>query len=231
MIAFLLLVPTASMTSMPSLGPDIHHAPHETLLVLQVPIITDDADTMADSPIRIDVARVTGQLEAVNHVAAVTPVLYMSTVERLGFVYGIELDSFNRSRRRLNYAEGGPFEDRRDILLNASYANAEGIRTGQLVHIGEIPLKVRGLVESGECAMNFINLADMQEMLAADGIVNFFYIRVEHEAYIANVMDTIKQLLPKYTLRTIDEYGSWFKSEFAPGAKMCQDAIAALAYE
>ncbi len=157
-------------------------------------------------------------IEELDHVRAVTPVLIQVNTEGgIGLVYGIDLESFDRVSNGFVYLEGGPFESNDDILVDDWHAKAEGLHAGDTVQLLGNEFTVRGVVENGKGARQFLTLAKLQEMMSARNKASIFYIRADRRENTQLMTDEVRQLFPRHKLQPIQEYMSVMTTANMPG--------------
>ncbi len=171
------------------------------------------AMTSAPMPVKI------GDLiaEKIPHVQYVAPVLFQfSGGAGLSLIYGIDMESFDRVTGGFVYHQGGPLQGPNDILVDDLYARANHVRLGQTLVFLNHEFKVMGIVEHGKGARLFIPLATAQDMSGAHDKASIFFIKCTDPGYADSVVNSIRQLLPKYQVLPMREYMSLMTSNNLP---------------
>ncbi|MEE8201469.1 MAG: ABC transporter permease [Candidatus Acidoferrales bacterium] len=170
------------------------------------------------------------KLEEVPHVEAVAPVLLQfSTSSGMDIVYGIELESFRAVSKGFVYHQGGPFEQRTDILVDDWYAKARDLQVGERLRLFENDFLVRGIVEHGKGARLFVPIERLQELSAARDKASIFYIRLDDPENTPAAVEEIRKLFPRHQLRPLREYLSMMSSSRLPGLDTFVNSVIALA--
>ena len=157
-------------------------------------------------------------LEKVPHVRAVAPVLiYFNTEGGIGLVYGVDLKSFDKVSNGFVYVEGGPFESDNDILVDDWHASAEGLHAGDTIEMFETEFTVRGIVENGKGARQFLTLNRLQELMGAPNKASIFFVRADDRENTGAITEEIRALLPRHKLQQVQEYMSVMTSANMPG--------------
>lgn len=170
--------------------------------------------TAAPMPVKI------GEMLAdLPRVYAVAPVLFSFNASGTGgmnLIYGIDMDSFNRVSRGFVYHEGGPFEQKFDVIVDDWYAKAHSVEVDQTINLLSHDFRVVGIVEHGKGSRVFIPLATAQDLFGSKDRASIFYVRCTDPSFTQMVKNEISKLLPTYEVRPIKEYMSLMTSNNLP---------------
>ena len=181
--------------------------------------------TQAPMPVKI-----ADRLAQIPHVLAVTPVLFsFSTHGGINLIYGVDMPSFKHVSGGFIYLKGGPFQHPHDILVDDWYARANNVKVGSTLNFLNNNFHVCGIVEHGMGARLFIPLSTAQELIGSGDKASIFYVKCTDPGYTHAVMNSIKELLPKYELRSIKEYMSLMTSNNLPALNAFITAMIAVA--
>jgi putative ABC transport system permease protein len=170
------------------------------------------------------------KLEQLNYVQAVAPVLVQfNSVNGLDIVYGIDKDSFRAVSGGFTFLSGGELEGAHDILVDDIYAKGKKIKVGRRLHILETDFKVTGIVEHGKGARLFVLMSTLQDMSGAHDKASVFFIKADRTDHTPAVSDEIKQLLPGYEVRPLNDFISLMTSSNLPGLGIFINIMIAIA--
>jgi len=169
------------------------------------------------------------RLGQIPHVMAVAPTLILFNTGALSMVYGIDMDSFNRVSGGFAYHDGGPFTSPNDLLVDDLYAKSNHIKVGQTVTLLNHQFNVCGIVEHGKGARLFIPLQTAEDLLQVQDKATIFWVKCTEPAYTGNVVDAIRQLLPKYQITPVKEWMALMTSNNLPGLNVFTTVIIIIA--
>jgi len=167
--------------------------------------------TSAPMPIKIG-----DRLAEVQHVLAVTPVLFQSNSAGLGVIYGIDLASWNRVSGGFVYLSGGPLRGPDDVLVDDVYARSNHVKPGQTLNLLNHDFKVVGIVEHGKGSRIFIPLATAQDLSSSHDKASIFFVKCTEPAYTDDVINAFHALLPDSQIYSIKQYMSLMTSSNLP---------------
>jgi putative ABC transport system permease protein len=157
------------------------------------------------------------RLKALPHVLAVAPVLFnFNSIGGLNIIYGIDMPSFVRVSGGFAYHAGGPFVNPYDLLVDDLYAKANHLKVGQTITLLDHQFHVCGIVEHGKGARLFIPLQTAEDLLQVHDKASIFFIKCTEPGYTDAVYDAIRQLIPTYQVRPVQEYMSLMTSNNLP---------------
>ena len=170
---------------------------------------------VTNAPMPIKIGDLLGQ--RVPHVLHVVPVLVMFNVSGgVNLVFGINLEQFKEVTGGFAYHAGGPFTGPNDILVDDLYARGNHLSVGKTVNLFNRSFRVAGIVEHGKGARLFIPLVTAEELSGTQDKASIFFVKCTDPGYIDDVVDGIRQVLPKYEVRSIPEYTSLYTSNNLP---------------
>jgi putative ABC transport system permease protein len=167
------------------------------------------------APMPISIA---DKLRRLNYVQAVAPVLVQfNSVNGLDLVYGIPTEAFRAVSGGFVFYEGHGLRDPDDILVDDVYARAKDVHVGQTLHILGHDFHVAGIVEHGKGARLFVLMSTLQEMSGAHDKASVFFIKCDRSDHTLAVSDEVRELLPRYEVRSLKDYLSLMTSSNLPG--------------
>ena len=169
------------------------------------------------------------RLAQIPHVMAVAPTLILFNTGALSMVYGIDMNSFNSVSGGFAYHAGGPFTKSDDLLVDDLYAKSNHIKVGQTVTLLNHQFNVCGIVEHGKGARLFIPLQTAEDLLQVQDKATIFWVKCTEPAYTGNVVDAIRQLLPKYQITPVKEWMALMTSNNLPGLNVFTTVIIIIA--
>ena len=171
------------------------------------------AFTNAPMPIAI-----ADKLQTLEYVQAVAPVLLQfNSVNGLEIVYGIQPDSFRAVSGGFVFHSGHDLENPDDILVDDVYARSKKVKVGQIIRLFNHDFNVAGIVEHGKGARLFVLMSTLQEMNGAHDKASVFYVKCDRPDHTPAVAEEIRELLPRYEIRSLKDYISLMTSSNLPG--------------
>ncbi len=185
------------------LGADVMvQAPHASMFL---------GMTTAPLPIKLG-----DRFAQLNHVQAVTPVLFQFDSSGVSLIWGIDMESWNRVTGGFAYLRGGPFTGPYDVLVDDWYARQNHVRVGQTLHLLNHNFRVAGIVVHGKGSRLFIPLVTAEHLAEQQERASIFFIKCTNPGYTDDVIHSIKELLPNYTVLSVQEYMSLLTSNDLP---------------
>ncbi len=167
------------------------------------------------APMPVSIA---GKLDELKYVQAVAPVLVQfNSVNGLDVVYGIQPETFDEVSGGFVLHAGHGLEAPNDILVDDVYARSKNVKVGQTLHILGHDWHVAGIVEHGKGARLFVRMSSLQQMSGAIDKASLFFVKCDRHDHTAAAMDEIKQLLPGYEIRPLQDFISLMTSSNLPG--------------
>jgi putative ABC transport system permease protein len=171
---------------------------------------------LSSSPMPIKIG---DHLRELPHVLAVAPVLVQfNSVGGINQIWGIEMESFNRVTGGFVYhGASGPLKNPYDILVDDVYAKANHSGVGKKITLFDHDFTIAGIVEHGKGTRLFIPLATSQELTSSPNTASIFFVKCTDPGYTDDVIESIRQFLPKYKVLSITEFMSLFTTNNLPG--------------
>jgi putative ABC transport system permease protein len=169
------------------------------------------------------------KLKELKYVRAVTPALTQFNTSGVELVYGIDSESFRAVSGGFVFLEGHDLEGPDDILVDDIAAKTKRIQLGQTYRIFDHDWHVAGIVEHGKGSRLFVPLATLQELVGARDKATLFFVKCTRTEHTEDVMESMRHVLPGYTVRPIKEYLSLMTSANMPGLEVFINAMILLA--
>ena len=182
---------------------------------------------LSGTPMPVQIA---DRIAAVPGVRAVAPVAtQVSSEGGVTLIYGIDPDRFNAVSGGFRFLEGGPMQSQDEILVDDIHARARDLHPGQTVELLNNSFRLAGIVEHGKGARIFMNIDKLQELIGAPGKASLFFVKVTEPRQIAPVLQQLRELLPNYQLRDMQEFLSLMTANNIPGLNNFITVMIALA--
>jgi putative ABC transport system permease protein len=155
------------------------------------------------------------RLEQVPHVR-IGMGIASQTVSGWTAVSGIDLAAFTSMNGGFVFVEGHSFEKPDDIVLDTYYAQQIDTHAGKRVNILNRDWTVAGIVEPGKMAHIFLPLSMVQYLSASPDKVGQIYLKLDDSKNVAQVIASLKDLLPDYHIYRMDELLSLTSADKIP---------------
>lgn len=165
----------------------------------------------------------TERLRRVEGVKEVSPVLAVVNSSGFGLIYGIDYQTYSRLGAGFLFHQGGPFQGDHDVIIDDIKASANQLKVGDTVPLLNESFRVCGIVEHGRGARFFIPLRTAQDLLGVENRVSMFWVKSNGDA--AAVQERFLRLLPRHTIRRMDEYLSLMVSNNLPEVRPFTRAV------
>lgn len=163
-------------------------------------------------------------------VRAVSPVAtQVSSEGGVTIIYGIDPERFDTVSGGFRFLEGGPMQAADEILVDDIHARARNLRAGQNVVLLNHTFRLAGIVEHGKGARIFMNIDMLQELIGAPGRASLFFVKVDAPEETAPVLGRLRELLPNYQLRDMEEFITLMTADNIPGLNNFITVMIALA--
>jgi putative ABC transport system permease protein len=169
------------------------------------------------------------KLAELKYVQSVAPVLFQFNTSGVEIVYGIEQESFRAVSGGFVFLQGHDLESPDDILVDDIAAKTKKIQPGQIYRIFDHDWHVAGIVEHGKGSRLFVPLATLQELVGARDKATIFFLKCTRPEHTEDVMESMRHLLPGYTVRPLKDYLSLMTSTNIPGLETFINAMIFLA--
>jgi len=118
------------------------------------------------------------------------------------------------------FPPGHDLEGPDDILVDDIAAESEKIQPGETYRIFEHDWRVAGIVEHGKGSRLFVFRATLQELGAFGTKAKRLLCEVHTPEHTEDVMESMRHLLPGYTVRPLKDYFSLMTSTSIPGLEV-----------
>jgi putative ABC transport system permease protein len=169
------------------------------------------------------------KLAELKYVKSVAPVLFQFNTSGVEIVYGIDQESFRAVSGGFVFLKGHDLEGPDDILVDDVAAKVKKLQAGDTYRIFEHDWHVAGIVEHGKGSRLFVPRTTLQELVGARDKASVFYIKCTRPEHTEDVMESMRHLLPGYTIRPLKEYLSLMTSTNIPGLESFINAMIFLA--
>lgn len=164
-----------------------------------------------------------GSLRQVEGVEEVAPVLAVVNTTGISMIYAVDYDTYSRLGGGFRFHAGGPFQDGHDVIIDDIKAAGDRLQVGDTVELLNERFRVSGIVEHGRGARFFIPLDTAQELLGVEKRVSMFWVKSTGDA--ESVRQRIVRLLPRHSVRRMDEYLSLMVSDNLPEVRPFTRAV------
>jgi putative ABC transport system permease protein len=145
-------------------------------------------------------AKLAGVIQNIPGVSAVTPVLSKFNTKDFGLVFGIDMNSYNQFRGRLEIMEGTPSLQGDEVIVDRAYADAHKIKPGMTINVLNHDFKVTAICRPGAIVRVFISIETMKILNGTPDKVTIMFIKASPEA---NLEDVYKALHTKFPSNSI----------------------------
>jgi len=174
--------------------------------------------------------QIADKLAEVEDVKAVTPVMVQaSTSGGITLIYGIEPAGFDAVTGGFRFIEGHGLESPDDVLVDDVYAASRNLKLGQNIELLNQQFHLAGIVEHGKGARLFLRLDRLQDLMGSVGKASVFFVKLTDSKQVAAVLERMRQILPNYQLRDMQEYVSLMIAGNVPGLSNFITVIISLA--
>jgi putative ABC transport system permease protein len=135
-------------------------------------------------------------------------------------VTGVDLEQFNKLNGGFRFLAGGPFQGPDDVLVDSYYAAQHKYHVGETVTgIVNRSWRLAGIYEPGMLARLVVPLKTLQDIYANTGKVTMIYVKLDDPARTDEAIAELKQKLPTYQIRSMQEYTDLFSVNSVPMLK------------
>ena len=170
-------------------------------------------------------------LRKLPHVVTVAPVVTtVATQGSIELIAGIDLNTYQRLSGPFQYVAGGPFQAPDDCMVDDLFARVKNVKVGDHTEILNHSFRVSGIVEPGKGARKFLQLAEMQDLIGAQGKASIFYLKLDNPANADAVVQEIKNVagMEKYVATSMSYYLSMMTTSRYPGVSQFIDFVIAI---
>jgi putative ABC transport system permease protein len=140
--------------------------------------------------------KLTGVIEGLPGVAAVTPVLSKFHAKGFGLVFGIDMESYNKFPGRLEILEGTPSLKGDEVIVDQAYADAQKLKPGMTINVLNHDFTVTAICRPGAVVRVFIPLETMKMLNGTPDKVTIMFIKAEPKADLDTVYQTLADKFP-----------------------------------
>jgi putative ABC transport system permease protein len=130
-------------------------------------------------------------------------------------ITGIDAAEFTAMSGGLDYIEGGPFQEKDDLVVSRIFAQQRKLKPGSTLDFGH-QWRVTGIVEEGKLSRTFADKKALQSIYAEDGKVSVIYVKVDDPANIDPVVSALREKLGGYKIYSMEEFLSLFTADAVP---------------
>ena len=167
-------------------------------------------------------------VRSIPHVALATGTFIQPLNNGVNSIAGIHLDEFDAMSGGFKYLSGGPFTHPDDIVLDSVFARSERARVGGTLDLGG-QWHVTGIVEPGKLSRAFADIDSLQKLYAATDYVTVIWVKVDNQANIPTVIQSLKDKLPDYKIDSMEEYISLISPDNIPMLKPFTSVVIGIA--
>ncbi|MBI3406055.1 MAG: FtsX-like permease family protein [Acidobacteria bacterium] len=154
------------------------------------------------------------QIEKLDQVDEVAPVMVVADSRTLDMIYGIDFQRFSALSKGFLFQQGHEFEKPDEVLVDDIKAHTRNLHVGDKVTLLGREFTVAGVVAHGKGARFFIPLSTAQEMAGQEKRVSMFYVRSKGNTEKAR--QQLVQLLPNHRIRSMAEFLTLMNSSNLP---------------
>ena len=174
--------------------------------------------------------KISDKLKELKYVQSVAPVLLQfSSSGGVDVIYGIEKETFHDVSGGFVFLQGRDMEGPDDLLVDDWAAKAKHIRVGGMYRALDHDWHVTGIIEHGKGARLFVPLETLQQLVGAREKVSVFFLKCTRPEHTSDVMEEIRQILPRYEIRPLKDFLSLMTATNIPGLETFVNAMIALA--
>ena len=170
------------------------------------------------------------KLAQVPGVKAVAPVVIQaSTSGGVTLIYGIDPASFDAVSGGFHYQQGKGLDEPDAVVVDDIYAASRNLKVGDTVDLLNQPFRLTGIVDHGKGARIFVRLDRLQDLMGSAGKASAFFVKLTDPDRVGAALDQMKQLLPNYQLRDMNDLVSQLVAGNVPGLSNFIKVIISLA--
>jgi putative ABC transport system permease protein len=169
-----------------------------------------------------------GELQAMPEVAVAAGTM-INLPTNLQTITGVDWDKLDRMAGGIRILKGGRFKGPDDVIIDALYAQQRNAKIGDTMRLLNHDFRLVGIVETGKMSRIFIPLATMQKLMGWQAEVSQIYVRLKDAAQTPAMIARLKEKLPDYPIRSMEEFVSLFAAQTRDMASSFVDAIMGIA--
>src|SRR5262249_2560035 len=137
--------------------------------------------------------------------------------------------SFDAVSGGFHYQKGKGLDDPDAVVVDDVYAASRSLKIGDSVDLLNQPFRLTGIVDHGKGARIFVRLGKLQDLMGSAGKASVFFVKVTDPNRVSEILEQMKQLLPNYQLRDMNEFVSQLVAGNVPGLSNFIKVIISLA--
>jgi putative ABC transport system permease protein len=169
-----------------------------------------------------------GELEAMPEVAVAAGTT-ISLPTNLQTITGVDWEKLDRMAGGIRFIRGGEFEGPDDVIIDVLYARQKKAKIGDTMRLLNHDFHLVGVIETGKMSRIFIPLSTMQKLMGWRGEVSQIYVRLKDPAQTDAMIARLKEKLPDYPIRSMEEFVTLFAAQAHGMASSFIDAIMGIA--
>jgi putative ABC transport system permease protein len=157
-------------------------------------------------------------IEQQPHVRMATGIIIHS-IEFPLVATGVDLAKFNAMSGGFTYLEGGPLQKPGDVLIDKSYAQQKEKHVGDSISLMNRDWHIAGIIDTGKLTRVAVSLKELQQLDDVEGKVAQIYVKVDDPANIPAVIRELKEKMPSYDIKSMEDYLDQFSITAIKGVK------------
>lgn len=176
-------------------------------------------------------AKIAGPLREQKYVQSVAPALLQFSMSGGGVetIWGIDPTEFRAVSSGFVFLQGHDLRGADDVLIDDWQAKAKHLKVGDTYELLSHHWTVVGIVEHGKAGRIFVPITTLQELVGARDKATLFLVKCTREDHTDDVMQEIKELLPRYEIHRVKEFMTLMTSTNIPALQTFINSMIALA--
>ena len=176
-------------------------------------------------------AKIADRLRELRYVQSVAPALLQFSTSGGGVetIWGVDPATFRAVSNGFVFLQGHDLEGPDDVLIDDWQAKAKHLKVGDTYELLSHRWKVVAIVEHGKAGRIFVPIATLQDLVGAREKATLFLVKCTRADHTDDVMDEIKDLLPKYEIHRVKEFMTLMTSTNIPALQTFIHSMIALA--
>jgi putative ABC transport system permease protein len=184
--------------------------------------------SMTGSPMPSKIAE---PLRDLKYVQSVAPALLQFSMSGGGVetIWGIDPAEFRAVSSGFVFLQGHDLQGPDDVLIDDWQAKAKHLKVGDTYELLSHQWKVVAIVEHGKAGRIFVPITTLQALVGARDKATLFLVKCTREDHTDDVMQEIKELLPRYEIHRVKEFMTLMTSTNIPALQTFITSMIALA--
>jgi putative ABC transport system permease protein len=132
---------------------------------------------------------------------------------------GIDLAAFSRMSGGFRYVKGGPPTAPHEAIVDRYYAQQEKLKVGSTLNMLNRDWRVSGIFEEGKLARIVVPMPVLQDLTSNTGQLSQIYLKLDDPKRTGEVIDDLKQKIPKYQIYSMQEFLSLISPQNVPALR------------